>query len=239
MEIPLQKMRGVLKACLLRFSHEYADRESYRRRRNRRNTRNKTEDDDQLFVSICFVYSVCRDSTSYLLSIFNHHATPQRASNRLPSPYLVYDKGFALYSVWLLRFIRPHLHQFSGYWQVCAGIFFGLGIGLLSSLLGVAGGEMIIPTLIFAFGANIKTAGTASLLISFPTICVGLLRYAKNGAFSDRRPLTETVAPMGIGSIIGAMAGGLLVGIAPVSILKLMLGAILIISALRIFRKNH
>jgi uncharacterized membrane protein YfcA len=124
-------------------------------------------------------------------------------------------------------------------WQVCAGVFFGLGIGLVSSLLGVAGGEMIIPTLVFAFGANIKTAGTASLLISFPTISVGLLRYARGGAFAERRPLTETVAPMGIGSIIGALVGGLLVGIVPVPALKLMLGVILIISAPRIFSKKH
>lgn len=125
------------------------------------------------------------------------------------------------------------------FWRVIAGICFGLGIGLVSSLLGVAGGEMIIPTLVFAFGVNIKTAGTASLLISFPTICVGLLRYALSGAFAERRPLTETVAPMGIGSVIGALVGGLLVGIVPVPALKLMLGAILIISALRIFRKKQ
>jgi uncharacterized membrane protein YfcA len=65
------------------------------------------------------------------------------------------------------------------------------------------------------------------------------LRYAKSGAFSDRRPLTETVAPMGIGSIIGAIVGGLVVGVAPVWVLKLMLGMILIISALRIFSKKH
>ena len=42
------------------------------------------------------------------------------------------------------------------FWQVCADVFFGLAIGLVSILLGVAGGEMIIPTLFFAFGANIK-----------------------------------------------------------------------------------
>ena len=45
-------------------------------------------------------------------------------------------------------------------WQVVAGIAFGLAIGLVSSLLWVAGGELIIPTLVFAFGADIKTAGT-------------------------------------------------------------------------------
>src|SRR5215207_5773494 len=49
-----------------------------------------------------------------------------------------------------------------------AAVVFGLGIGMVSSLLGVAGGELIIPTLVFAFGAGIKTAGTASLLVSLP-----------------------------------------------------------------------
>jgi uncharacterized membrane protein YfcA len=68
-------------------------------------------------------------------------------------------------------------------WRLGAGIGFGLLIGLVSSLLGVAGGELIIPTLVFAFGANIKTAGTASLLISLPTVCVGLLRYYSQGGW--------------------------------------------------------
>src|SRR5215218_772724 len=59
--------------------------------------------------------------------------------------------------------------------RVVAAVLFGLGIGLVSSLLGVAGGELIIPTLVFAFGAGIKTAGTASLLISLPIVAVGVL----------------------------------------------------------------
>lgn len=121
-------------------------------------------------------------------------------------------------------------------WWIMAGIFFGLAIGLVSSLLGVAGGELIIPTLVFAFGVDIKTAGTASLLISLPTVIVGLLRYASRGAFTERRPLVETVAPMGVGSAIGAIIGGLLVGITPASILKIGLGLILIFSAVRTFQ---
>lgn len=121
-------------------------------------------------------------------------------------------------------------------WRMGAGIVFGLMIGLVSSLLGVAGGELIIPTLVFAFGADIKTAGTASLLISLPTVCVGILRYASQGAYAERRALTQTVAPMGIGSVIGALIGGLLVGTIPASLLKIGLGIILIISAIRTFR---
>ena len=114
-------------------------------------------------------------------------------------------------------------------------VVFGLGIGLVSSLLGVAGGELIIPTLVFAFGAGIKTAGTASLLISLPTVGVGVLRHRRLGSFTDRSDLTQTVAPMGIGSVIGAVAGGLFVGVVSAAVLKFVLGVILIVSAVRIF----
>jgi uncharacterized protein len=121
--------------------------------------------------------------------------------------------------------------------RLVAAILFGLGIGLVSSLLGVAGGELIIPILLFAFGADIRAAGTASLLISLPTVAVGVLRHRRLGAFDERLDLTQTVAPMGIGSAVGAVAGGLLVGLVPAAALKLILGVILIISAVRIFRK--
>jgi uncharacterized membrane protein YfcA len=119
--------------------------------------------------------------------------------------------------------------------RVVAAVPFGLGIGLVSSLLGVAGGELIIPTLVFAFGAGIKTAGTASLLISLPTVAVGVLRHRSLGSFADRADLTRTVAPMGVGSVIGAVAGGFLVGVVAASVLKFVLGVILIVSAVRIF----
>jgi uncharacterized protein len=124
-------------------------------------------------------------------------------------------------------------------WRLMAGVLFGLAIGLVSSLLGVAGGEMIIPTMVFAFGADIKTAGTASLCISLPTVLVGLVRYASRGAFNERRDLTETVAPMSVGSVIGAIIGGLLVGIVFAAVLKIGLGVILIISAVRIFQHTR
>ena len=60
--------------------------------------------------------------------------------------------------------------------SIAAGVLLGMGIGLVSSLLGVAGGEVIIPTLVFAYGVDIKTAGTASLLISLPVVVVGIVR---------------------------------------------------------------
>src|ERR671914_2735827 len=120
--------------------------------------------------------------------------------------------------------------------RLVAAVIFGLCIGLVSSMLGVAGGEIIIPTLVFAFGAGIKTAGTASLLISLPTVAVGVLPHRRPRSFTDGAHPTPTVAPMGAGSVIGAVAGGLFVGVVPAATLKFVLGVILIVSAVRMFR---
>lgn len=147
---------------------------------------------------------------------------------------LLIVEGFLPYDI-------PALLPAAPGWHITAGILFGLAIGLVSSLLGVAGGELIIPTLVFAYGADIKTAGTGSLCISLPTVLIGVLRYARQGAYLDRQALLFTVAPMGVGSIIGAVIGGLLVGMIPAGILKVGLGFILIASALGVFkvRKRH
>lgn len=133
----------------------------------------------------------------------------------------------------------PALLPDAAIWRLPTGIMFGLVIGLVSSLLGVAGGEVIIPTLIFAFGADIKTAGSAALFVSLPTVLVGIFRYAQQGAFPDRQALQETVVPMGVGSVIGAIVGGLLVGLVPAWLLKIVLGAILNISAIKVFRHHQ
>ncbi|MGQ9928186.1 MAG: sulfite exporter TauE/SafE family protein [Chloroflexaceae bacterium] len=130
----------------------------------------------------------------------------------------------------------PALVPDDSLWRGVSGVLFGLMIGLVSSMLGVAGGELIIPTLIFAYGAEIKVAGTTSLLISLPTVLMGVLRYAGQGAYRKRHDLTRTIGPMGAGSVIGAIIGGLLVGLIPSAVLKVVLGVILIWSANRIFR---
>jgi uncharacterized membrane protein YfcA len=112
-----------------------------------------------------------------------------------------------------------------------AGVLFGLGIGLVSSLLGVDGGEVIIPTLIFA-------SGTASLLVSLPTVLVGISRYARRRSY-DRESFAATILPMGAGSVVGAIIGGLLVGIVAPSVLKILLGLVLLGSAFRMFRHRR
>lgn len=119
---------------------------------------------------------------------------------------------------------------------VLTGFLFGLAIGAFSSVLGVAGGELIIPTLVFVYGVGVKTAGTASVIISLPTVAVGIFRYARQRTYDEKGVIKQTIIPMGIGSVIGALIGGVLVGIVSAQLLKIGLGIILIVSAVGVFR---
>ena len=65
-----------------------------------------------------------------------------------------------------------------------AGLLAGLGIGLVAAFLGVAGGELIIPTLVLLFGVDVKLAGSLSLCISLPTMLVAFARYRQTAAFN-------------------------------------------------------
>jgi uncharacterized membrane protein YfcA len=114
-----------------------------------------------------------------------------------------------------------------------AGACIGLGIGLVSSVLGVAGGELLIPTLIFIFGADIKTAGSASIMISLVVVVMGLWRHWRLGVFPHGRGVQRIAGAMSAGSIIGAIIGGIAVAYAPVMLLKLLLGCVLIAAAIK------
>lgn len=119
--------------------------------------------------------------------------------------------------------------------RIVTGAGFGLAIGAISSLLGVAGGEVIIPTLVVGYGVPIALAGTLSLLISLPTMLVGLARHHRAGAFSNRAALAAIVVPMGLGAIVGAPLGGWLAAYAPGDLIKAALGVLLIWSAWKVF----
>lgn len=115
--------------------------------------------------------------------------------------------------------------------HAAVGVLIGVGVGLVSSVLGVAGGELLIPTLILIFGADIKTAGSASIMISLGVVLIGLFRYWRSGRLPTGSGPQRITAAMAAGSILGATLGGLAVAYAPVSFLKIFLGCVLLAAA--------
>ena len=61
--------------------------------------------------------------------------------------------------------------------------------------MGVAGGELLIPTIVLLFAVDIKTAGSLSLVVSLPTMLVAFARYSRDGSFTVLRRNRRFVPP--------------------------------------------
>jgi uncharacterized membrane protein YfcA len=127
---------------------------------------------------------------------------------------------------------------FTGWAQVVAGLVAGFGIGIVAALMGVAGGELLIPTLVILFGVDLKLAGSLSLAISLPTMLTGFARYSLDDSFSVLARNREFIALMALGSIIGVAIGGQLLGVVPEAILLPVLVAILLVSSVKVWRQG-
>jgi uncharacterized membrane protein YfcA len=120
--------------------------------------------------------------------------------------------------------------------QMVAGVIAGLAIGVVAALLGVAGGELLIPTLVLLFGADIKLAGSLSLAVSLPTMLVGFARYSRDRSFVVLGENRRFVLVMAAGSIVGSFIGGRVLGLVPNAILLPLLAVILVLSAFKVWR---
>lgn len=125
---------------------------------------------------------------------------------------------------------------FSGIALVVSGVVSGLGIGIVASLLGVAGGELLIPTLVLLFSIDIKLAGSLSLAVSLPTMITGFARYSTNRSFAVIGKNRNFLLVMAGGSFLGAFLGGKLLGIVPSAVILPFLSMILIVSSVKVWR---
>ncbi len=120
--------------------------------------------------------------------------------------------------------------------RIPAGIAAGFGIGVVAAIMGVAGGELLIPTIVLLFGQDIKTAGSLSLLVSLPTMLVAFARYSRDDSFAVLGACLRFTTIMATGSTAGALLGGSLLGVFPDLVLIPALAVILLVSAYKLAR---
>lgn len=120
--------------------------------------------------------------------------------------------------------------------QVAAGLIAGAFIGAVAALMGVAGGELLIPTIVLLYGVDIKTAGSLSLAVSLPTMLVAFTRYSRDKSFIVLRSNTKFVLLMAAGSVTGTLLGGLLLGVVPATVIIPLLVGLLLLSAVKVWR---
>ncbi len=111
-------------------------------------------------------------------------------------------------------------------WTLAASV--GFLIAAASGALGVAGGEMRIPALMYLFAMPVKVAGTVSLIASIPTVAAGGLTYRKLGHIPNR--VLGLSLLMGAGSLIGVLIGAALLPLVDQHAIKVLLGAILLVA---------
>lgn len=121
--------------------------------------------------------------------------------------------------------------------QFVAGVIAGLAIGIVAALLGVAGGELLIPTIILLYGIDVKIAGSLSLAVSLPTMITSFARYSRDQSFAVLSRSCRFLIAMAAGSIVGSAVGGLLLPFVPQQLLLPMLAVILVASAIKMLGK--
>jgi uncharacterized membrane protein YfcA len=121
--------------------------------------------------------------------------------------------------------------------RTALGILAGAGIGVVAALMGVAGGELLIPTIVLLFAVDIKIAGSLSLAISLPTMLVAFARYSRDRSFEVLRANKDFVLTMAAGSVIGTLLGGLLLGVVPEAVIIPLLVSLLLASSVKVWRQ--
>jgi uncharacterized membrane protein YfcA len=104
----------------------------------------------------------------------------------------------------------------------------GVGIGVLSGLVGVGGGVVMVPLMVLGLGLSTKQAVSTSLAVVLFTGIVASAGYAVAG-FADLFSLT----PLVVGSMVGAWAGVRLRELLPERVIRIGFAGFMVVVALR------
>ena len=108
-------------------------------------------------------------------------------------------------------------------------LLLGLSAGILSGLLGIGGGILIIPVLVFVFGLSQHMAQGTTLALMVPPI--GLLAawtYYRQGNVN-----LGIAALICIGFFFGGLLGAKLAGVVSAVLLKRLFGVALLVTAIK------
>ncbi len=109
-------------------------------------------------------------------------------------------------------------------------IVIGIAAGMLSGLVGVGGGIIIVPSLVYFIGFSQKTAqGTSLGLILLPVGILAVLQYYKQGHIDMR-----VVCILALGFIAGSYYGSKIALSLPQDTVKKIFAGLMILVALKI-----
>jgi uncharacterized protein len=112
-------------------------------------------------------------------------------------------------------------------------ILLGLGVGVLVGMLGIGGGVVLVPAMVYLLHMDQRMAQGTSLLILLPPVGLGALRaYWKQGQVDLRAGI---VCALGI--LVGGYVGGLIAVPIASRQLKGLFGCFLMLAAFLLLKK--
>ena len=104
----------------------------------------------------------------------------------------------------------------------------GLSTGILSGLLGVGGGVVLVPMMVFILGAEQHMAQGVSMLFIIPTALSGLYHL-----FKCKLVNLQVAMFIASGALVGTLISANFVQLIPAADLKKLFGAFVIFSGIR------
>jgi uncharacterized membrane protein YfcA len=103
--------------------------------------------------------------------------------------------------------------------------------GVLSGLLGIGGGAIMVPAMTLLMGLSQHVAQGTSLLVIIPTAISGSITHFRMGNIRLR-----TAGWLSLGGALGAVAGAILALASPDQLLRLLFGAYLALTGVRMLQ---
>jgi hypothetical protein len=120
--------------------------------------------------------------------------------------------------------------QLAGCWWLF--IVLGVCAGLVCGTLGLGGGIVFIPALVFFWGFGQKSAQGTALAVMVPMTLLGALRYWKNPEVDMSLTIILLIV---LGALVGVLAGTELASRLPNQVLRKVFATFLLIAAVRMF----
>jgi uncharacterized protein len=114
-------------------------------------------------------------------------------------------------------------------------IVLGIVAGVLSSMVGIGGGIVIVPTLVMAFGlAQHNAQGTTLAMLSFPVALASVYNYHKAGQVS-----WHFVLWLCLGFVVGSYFGSQYALQIPAKSIKRVFAVVMIVIAIKMLWESR
>lgn len=115
-------------------------------------------------------------------------------------------------------------------WTVIGLVLLGVAAGSLSGLVGIGGGIVIVPALMFGLGLSQQTAqGTSLMVLAMPVVGLGAWQYYRNGHVD-----VPTALLIAAGFVVGGLFGGKLANQLPADTLRKVFAGLLIVVGVKL-----